>query len=563
MRGSLPKVMGSENEHPITITNFSYHLGLGASELHHDETVERTLNALYQRFFGLLPQPDLLCEFKRAELQRSGELVKVLKAANVNVVRQFWDGGRWLSLLGELRLPHWSFMDPLGGRIYDDHHYVESSSPPVTSPFLLCAIESAREKIIAQVFSALFHDDETRPIISKNVSDGLGHSQGAHRSFCIDREFYNLITSKKGGYHRIHTDAFGRTTELTREADLLALFHVVEQIFTGAGKFSIAEDTLKGTPFFQISGRADFFETLLNHVTTETRPLINLRDRPLGIDARYHCISGDANRADWSKIFRMGLLSIFLGMLRDGALSLDYYAIDPLTSVKTVSRDLTLREPIPLMTFGGEKKALSVLEIWTTLIGDMKKYAVDYSVPGWYERVVEKAEWVLWAFSEAPEKLETVLDWKIKERLIKQVIEKQKDPRPHHMDYQSLAGTRLKNGETYNRYEILCDNDLIETVVPPELIAHFMKEPPDDTRAYCLGNFIRRFYQEIDFEETGWSMIGLKSELSANKAVRWGGGFIKVQNPLAFTKEQTSHVFEGEQSLKAVLEKLGEIKLDE
>lgn len=124
-------------------------------------------------------------------------------------------------------------------------------------------------------------------------------------------------------------------------------------VFTGQGKVG-SENRAPEVPY-QISRRADFFETLTGVQTTVNRPIVNSRDESLcegargwsapGVSdqmARLHCIFYDSNLCHVANLLKIGVMQIVLAMIEaerfDQALILD----DPVGAVITFSHDPTL-----------------------------------------------------------------------------------------------------------------------------------------------------------------------------------------------------------------------------
>lgn len=435
----------------------------------------------------------------------------------------------------------YGFMTPLGQRFYLDHGYFEGCTPECDDPFVLLACEIAQDELIADAFERRFRDHPLKPRLYKNVSDGRGNSQAAHRNFCVAASLWPRLVS-------IETDGiFRRSTHfLTYEARLLLTWHVIEQIFGGAGKygdeaffeFPWYSDAKTDEPqaLFQISGRADFMGRCVGGETTHDRPLINQRYEPLADQekyGRYHCISGDATRAEWSYLFKMGLTAIILGMIEDGALPLDFYVKDPVSAIKDASRDPTCRKPIEVVSFsGGKTFGLSPLEMTSVFLKEMRRYISSRNTPPWAERILEKAEWALWALHEEPQLLERVLDWKIKERIGK--------GSPHafsrHINYHAVwAPTML--------YRILCGEGAIETVTPRDVIEKYKAGPPETTRAYFRGKFIGYFYKEVNHYHTDWERIVLEP-LMWDASRRGYLRKIDMPEPLGLTQKEWGAIFE-------------------
>lgn len=437
------------------------------------------------------------------------------------------------------------YMTPLGSRFYIDHGYFEFSSPECDDPFVQLACQIAQEELIAEEFEKLFGNDPLKPRLYKNVSDGNGHSQAAHRNFCLTADGWRRLTSSYEDRQRFLYPRLG----VTRETKLLATWHVIEQILTGAGKFGdeyilwhsnlTEEEKEAAKRVFQISGRADFIEAITGSQTTHDRPLINQRDEPLADPnkyGRYHCICGDANRAEWPHLFKMGLTAIVLGMIEDDFLDMDFYISDPVKAVRNVSRDTTCKNPVEVSFFSGaECDGFSPLKIMMAFLDQARKYIASRKVPVWCEPIYEKAVWAAQALENEPSLLERMLDWKIKERICR-IGRKNVNPFLRHVEYHALTGSR-------KFYQELCDAGEIETVISRDMIEKYKINPPETSRAYFRGQVLKHFYRHINFYLDSWEWIvfneggipGISPQI-----------MIIMPEPLALTKKKWGDIFEGE-----------------
>src|SRR5207245_2747106 len=107
----------------------------------------------------------------------------------------------------------------------------------------------------------------------------------------------------------------------------------------------------KAAVSYQLSQRADFFETLMDLNTMVKRPIINTRDEPHADPAKYrrlHVIAGDVNMTEVATFLKVGAMSIVLDMIEDNwplpAVELE----DPVLAIKTVSRDLAVKGDLKL-----------------------------------------------------------------------------------------------------------------------------------------------------------------------------------------------------------------------
>jgi len=219
---------------------------------------------------------------------------------------------------------------PNGARYYVDHAHPEYSTPECLTPRDLVIHDKAGERILERSLEVLASEMPQTPALSiyKNNSDGKGNSYGTHENYLVDRAtpFADIVRD-------------------------LTPFFVTRQVFTGAGKVGYEgswDD--RTTAGYQLTARADFFETEVGLETTLKRPIINTRDEPHADPEKYrrlHVIVGDANRCEVAQFLKMGTTAIVLKMIEDGFLP-DFSLVEPVSAIHAVSRDLDLVTEIEL-----------------------------------------------------------------------------------------------------------------------------------------------------------------------------------------------------------------------
>ena len=211
---------------------------------------------------------------------------------------------------------------PNGARYYVDHAHPEYSTPECLSPRSLVIHDKAGERILERSLAVVAAELPSSPALAiyKNNSDGKGNSYGTHENYLVDR-----------------ATPFG---DIVRD---LTPFFVSRQIFTGAGKLGLeAQWDERGKHVFQLTQRADFFETEVGLETTLKRPIINTRDEPHADPERYrrlHVIVGDANLCEVALFLKLGATSIVLKMIEDAFLP-DFSLVNPVAAIHDVSRDV-------------------------------------------------------------------------------------------------------------------------------------------------------------------------------------------------------------------------------
>ncbi len=164
---------------------------------------------------------------------------------------------------------------PNGARYYVDHAHPEYSTPECLTPRELVVHDKAGERILERSLEEVVRALPSAPPLSiyKNNSDGKGNSYGTHENYLVDR-----------------ATPFG---DIVRD---LTPFFVSRTVFTGAGKVGAeAAWDERGRAIYQLTQRADFFETEVGLETTLKRPIINTRDEPHADPEKYrrlHVIVG-------------------------------------------------------------------------------------------------------------------------------------------------------------------------------------------------------------------------------------------------------------------------------
>ncbi len=363
-----------------------------------------------------------------------------------------------------------------GGRYYVDHAHPEYCTPECTNARDLVIYDRAGELILdmsCRIGEQLL-DNQRELIIYKNNSDGKGHSYGCHENYLVDRSiaFQTLV-------------------------DGMTPFLVTRQIFTGSGTTG-AENGADDADF-QISQRADFFETEVGLSTMVDRPIINTRDEPHADEKqhrRFHVIVGDANMSEYTTYLKVGTTAVVLQMIEDGMVDGEFRLRDPVAAMKSVSRDLTCFEELRL---DGSRK-MSALDIQRAY----QRLAADYIVANADKDphheitadVVQKWGEVLDALGDDPMKLQRDIDWVIKYAWLRAYRErhglKWNDHRLSMLDLQ-YHDIRPNVG-VFHRLQ---KAGRVRRVVSQDEVIHAITNPPLDTRAFFRGTCLKRFPGEI------------------------------------------------------------------
>ena len=363
---------------------------------------------------------------------------------------------------------------PNGARYYVDHAHPEYSTPECLTPRELVVHDKAGERILERSLDELARSSLAGPalLIYKNNSDGKGNSYGTHENYLVDRAL-----------------PFG---DIVRD---LTPFFVSRQVFTGAGKLGAeAQWDEADRSIYQLTQRADFFETEVGLETTLKRPIINTRDEPHADPDKYrrlHVIIGDANMCEVATFLKIGTTALVLKMIEDGFLP-DLSLESPVQALHEVSRDITCTARIKLT----DGRQLSAVELQWEYLEHAKKYVAREDDTPENREVVERWEAVLNTLETEPLTLHRELDWVAKYRLLEGYRERDglawADHKLRLIDLQYHDVRRSKG-----LYYRLAAAGKVDRIADDEAIERAVMEPPEDTRAYFRGRCIARYPDAI------------------------------------------------------------------
>jgi proteasome accessory factor A len=355
-----------------------------------------------------------------------------------------------------------------GARFYVDHAHPEYSCPEVTNARDLVIHEKAGERIIEmarQEANALLPDG-SQMLIYKNNSDRKGNSYGAHENYLMDRR-----------------------TSFKQIVENLLPFFATRQIYTGAGK--VGSENRGPQCDFQISQRADFFETEVALDTMVKRPIINTRDEPHADREKYrrlHVICGDSNLSEYTIYLRSGATSLVLSMIEDGAIKKDLSLRDPVRSIRETSHDPTCTKELQL----DDGKRLTAVQIQAEYLEMALNYVATSGADPMTKDILSRWEHVIDCLGRDPMELDQQIDWVMKKSLIEQFMDRKSigwdAPQVHMLDLQ-YHDLRPEKG----LYYILEKQGRAERIVTDEEISAAILKPPDDTRAYFRGECLKRY----------------------------------------------------------------------
>ena len=410
-----------------------------------------------------------------------------------------------------------------GARYYVDHAHPEYSCPEVTNARDLVIHEKAGERILEasrREANALLPEG-TEMLIYKNNSDRKGNSYGCHENYLMDRRtpFKNIV-------------------------EALLPFFATRQVYCGAGK--IGAENRSAAVDYQISQRADFFETEVALDTMVKRPIINTRDEPHADREKYrrlHVIVGDANLSEYTIYLRMGVTAIVLSMIEDGAIRKSLGLRDPVRAIKEVSHDPTCRAELA-MESGGRRTAVQIQREYLEMA---ESYLSGRTTEPWERDVLEKWADVLDALERDPMELADRIDWVMKRALMESFMERKgldwDAPQVQMLDLQ-YHDLRPDKG----LYYMLERQGRAQRIVDDDEIVAAVTTPPSDTRAYFRGECLRRYGAAVF--GVNWDSISFSVDDEPIKRVM-------MAEPLKGSRVHVEELLEGSRTAADLVKNLG------
>jgi len=359
---------------------------------------------------------------------------------------------------------------PNGARFYNDHAHPEYCTPECSTLEELAAHDRAGDLILMECARRLSERRKSTVRLYKNNTDFRGHSYGCHENYLVPRSIpWGLLAGN------------------------IQAFLITRQIFAGAGKFAIEEeDRLIGSEF-QISQRSDFFSELQSVDTMQRRPIINTRDEPHAdpkVYRRFHVIIGDANMSPFSTVLKVGTTALVLEALARDAKSSCPQILNPLDTLKSISRDPAFKWYLRL---DGNKPstAVDVQRSYLRLVQKLCRLDAPWKI-----RLIADWEKVLNDLENDSSLCRDRLDWVAKLFLIQDFCSmneiKPDDPWVQSLD---LEYHRLDREE--GLFYGLQQSGSMTSAAGDAAGRLAMTQPPSSTRAAVRGMLVRKFSESM------------------------------------------------------------------
>ncbi len=413
-----------------------------------------------------------------------------------------------------------------GARFYVDHAHPEYSTPECATPLEAVAHDRAGELVLVRAMAAARRATGAGEeiVVYKNNSDGKGNSYGAHENYLVDR-----------------------AVPFVRLAREVTAHLVTRQVYTGAGKVGCEADRGPRAAF-EITQRADFFEEEIGLETTLKRPIVNTRDEPHCDPAKYrrlHVITGDANLAEVATFLKLGVTALVLLLVEDEVLSQrELVLARPVQAMRAVSHDLTLAQPLELVT--GE--TITAIGLQWELYDAARKHAeergfAELGPESVGELLLERWEAVLSGLETDPASLKHQLDWVAKRELIDAYCARH----GCDLDDHRVAVLDLQYHDMRPARSLFARLDM-EQIVPAGEVEAATTSAPRGTRAYFRGECLKRFAPSI--VAANWDSIVF--DVGEDSLRR-----VPMMEPLRGSASHVDTLFEGCGSAAELLRRLG------
>jgi hypothetical protein len=425
------------------------------------------------------------------------------------------------------------FLPSNGSCVYIDLGHLE-----VCLPECLSALDSiaAWHAMLRIVRDALHHAnshlaDGRQIVVLANNSDGRGNSWGSHMNLLVTRRCFNNLFCRK-----LHLLLW------------LASHQISSIVYTGAGK--VGSENGRPAADFQLSQRADFYETLTGVQTTYDRPIVNSRDEGLcghlgepatpGTSevsmARLHIIFFDNTLCHVSSFLRVGVTQIIAAMIEQSYIQPGLILDNPLLALQQWTRDVTLRRKARLIC----GKDYTAVEVQLA----MAELAARFISEGRAEGIVPHADRILALWAETLEqlrdkdnnmealtgKLDWVLKWRILERAANDGIE-WTAPQMKYLDH--MYGNLDSHEGLYWQMELA---GVVQKLVADGQVERFVHEPPSDTRAYTRAKVLQGV-PTGSVVNLDWD--GIRLEYPRTRGGDWPSCLdFPMHNPLRFTQSE-------------------------
>ena len=380
-----------------------------------------------------------------------------------------------------------------GGRLYIDAvgSHEEFATAECSDLLDLVRHDKAGRVLLAQLLAELKLDD-VASFHNNSIDHFGGHTFGCHENYLVQIE------------DRFFTDALS----------YLLPFLVTRQIFAGIGRvgghrltrpssknniMTLGEhevDYVWVSNFygveidpsvdFQLSQRADHIVKTISSRVRFNRAIINPKwDSYYSYSNlhRLHILFGESNMSEFACMLKVGTTSLVLDLIEEGTVPPDVEVADPLETLRSVSRDPTMKWPVKMRN----GKTISAIELQRRYLDAAKKYLGRRDPQT--DMVLFEWETILDDLERDPLSTSDRLDWSAKKVLYQQYIDENGGKWQDDI-MQSLDLEYHNVSPDTGLYYGLEQSGAIRRVVTDEQVQEAILTPPHNTRALGRGQIV-------------------------------------------------------------------------
>lgn len=378
-----------------------------------------------------------------------------------------------------------------GARLYQDLRFIEYATPEDNNLESVVANEIAGERIIRMVLERAVRAEKISAfVVNKRVIDDIGNTWGYHASLSAD----------------------GKKINQNAEFMIpLGMHLATHSIYAGAGAiwhhgYYQGENAVYALAQKVAQLRSDYGGS--SHGVGSAGPLVNLKSENHSHDGslRIHQSSMDANISPWATWMKLGVTSIVLRLMEEGYRGDDLKLMHSDTMHQLaidIAADQSLKHSVVLET-GVRMRAIDVQK-------RLYKRACNINLSDDEMKVMPEWERALDNLDEDPERMNGLVDWLIRRRVIRRMMDKHDlpiyDPRVASVDriYDNTdpdigIGMLLRSKGVMNQW------------MPEEHeIENAITNAPSTTRAKTRADLIRKYYHNETIMAS-WDYVKMNNE---------------------------------------------------
>src|SRR5579875_1091121 len=377
-----------------------------------------------------------------------------------------------------------------GGRLYID---AVGSHEEYATPECCDLLDIVRYDRAGRILlSRLLKDLQLSPVVSfhnNSIDHFGGHTFGCHENYLVqleDRFFTDALSSllpflvTRQIFAGVGRVGGHRLTRPSSKNNIMTLSeHEVDYVWV-SNFYGVEIDP---TVNFQLSQRADHIVKTISSRVRFNRAIINPKwDSYYSYSNlhRLHVLFGESNMSEYALMLKVGTTCLVLDLIEDGIAPPDVEVADPLETLRSVSRDPTMKWMVRLRN----GRTISAIDLQRRYLDAAKRYL--YRRDPQTDLVLREWETILDDLERDPLSTADRIDWAAKFVRYRQYMEETgaswQDDVMQSLDLEYHNATP-EEGLFYG----LEQAGLMRRLVTDEQVEEALTNPPENTRAYGRG----------------------------------------------------------------------------